>query len=86
MFSKQLRTSGLFLLVMLASPQIMAIEEPEYTVVAEVDDIEYRRYADYIVAETSSATPAAAIRRLIAAFGACLATSPAIITHPARLK
>ena len=52
MFSKQLRTSGLFLLVILASPQIMAIEEPEYTVVAEVDGIEYRLYADYIVAET----------------------------------
>ena len=52
MLFKQLRTSGLLLLVMLASPQIMAIEEPDYTVVAEVDGIEYRQYADYIVAET----------------------------------
>ena len=51
MFSKQLRTSGLFLLAMLASLRV-AIEEPEYTVVAEVDGIEYRQYADYIVAET----------------------------------
>ena len=52
MLFKHLCVTGLLLMVVLASPGILAIEEPEYTVVAEVDGIEYRQYADYIVAET----------------------------------
>ena len=52
MLFKQLCVSWLLLMVMLASPGILAIEEPVYTVVAEVDGIEYRQYADYILAET----------------------------------
>ena len=59
MLLRLLRTLWLLLLAMLASPQIMAIEEPEYTVVAEVNGVEYRQYTDYIVAETvvSDASP-----------------------------
>ena len=52
MLVKKPHSIWLLLIVLLASRSIMAIEEPAYTVVAKADGIEYRQYADYIVAET----------------------------------
>lgn len=42
----------LMLLMVFFAARTMAIEEPAYTVMAEFDEVEYRQYAAYLVAET----------------------------------
>ena len=41
------------LLLIAASPAALAIEEPEYTVVDEIDQVEIRRYDSYLVARVT---------------------------------
>lgn len=59
--TKRAIQSALLGLTMLvgAGGQVMALEKPEYEVVFERDDVEYRRYDAYLVAETRI-TPGAA--------------------------
>lgn len=51
MISRLVRFTSLLFLFFNASVT-MAIEEPGYTVIAEVDGVEYRQYAPYLLAET----------------------------------
>ena len=44
--------SSLILLAVLSGKSVMAIEEPAYHVVEQIDKIEIREYAPYLVAET----------------------------------
>jgi hypothetical protein len=48
---KIVRTS-LLLMSVFAGNAAMAVEEPDYVVLAKVDGVEYRQYAPYLIAET----------------------------------
>jgi hypothetical protein len=51
MHTKSLRTF-LALLLLISGAAAMALEEPEFTVTARLNDVEFRQYQPYLVAET----------------------------------
>lgn len=51
MISRLVRYTS-FLLLCFTASVTMAIEEPDFTVITQVDGVEYRQYAPYLLAET----------------------------------
>ena len=52
------------LTLLLAGPVVMALEEPDFEVIAQFDDVEIRRYAPYVVAEVDVPDDSSGFRKL----------------------